>query len=111
MTEEETKPRKRVAVRVIAQKGESALVEWDGKRGYVPLSVVKEGTVSPTALSKAVPYGVPWESLDKALATELRAAGIWTKEDLSRNQNVAWHIAMPFKIGVADLNRFAHKEG
>lgn len=111
MTEEEAKPRKRIAVRVIAQRGESALVEWDGKRGYVPLSAIKDMTVSPTALGKAIPYGVPWERLDEALATELRAAGIWTKEDLSHNQNLAWHIAMPFKLGVADLNRFAHKEG
>jgi hypothetical protein len=113
MTEEprEKEPRKRVAVRVIGARGESALVEWDGKRGYVPAKMVKDGTVSPTALDKAVPYGVPWENLDKGLAAELRAAGIWTKGDLSHNQNLAWRIAMPFKIGVADLNRFAHKEG
>jgi hypothetical protein len=99
-------------VKVIDTKGASALVESDdSKRVYVPEDTVKEGKASSTALERGIPHGVPWEKLDKGVAKELRAAGIWTQADLSSNQRVAWEIARAHKVDLADLNRLAAKGG
>ncbi len=110
MEKEEKKP-KPVPVMVVGTKGESALVEWDLKRGYVPASSVKDGAVSPATLKRAIPYGVPWDDLSEGLATVMRKAGIWTTDDLARNARLGWDAARPFKLSLGDLNRFAHKEG
>jgi hypothetical protein len=107
---DEEKP-KRISVRVVGIQGESALVEWDGRRGYVPQRAIKDGTVTPTTLKKAIPYGVPWDELAEGLAARMYSAGIWTKKDLAQNMQLAWELARPWKLGLSDLNRFAHKEG
>lgn len=81
-----------VSVRCIRHKGDAALVEWidrgQYRRGFIPLSSIKDGTVKETTLKRAVPYGIPWEKCIKITATpeeianELRRAGMWTLEDI-----------------------------
>ncbi len=110
MDEEKVKP-KPVPVMVVGTKGESALVEWDLKRGYVPASSVKGGAVSPVTLKRAIPYGVPWDNLSEGLAAVMRKAGIWTTDDLARNARLGFETARPFKLSLGALNTFAHKEG
>lgn len=108
---DEEKKAKPVPVKVVGTKGDSALVEWDLKRGYVPASSVKDGAVSPVTLKKAVPYGVPWDDLSEGLAKRFHDAGLWTVDDLVRNARLSWEIAKPHKLSLGDLNRFAAKEG
>ena len=108
--DEKEKP-KRTAVWVVRVKGDSALVEWGDRRGYVPVGAVKDDTVSAVTLKRAVPYGVPWDDLAEGLAAKMHAANIWTTDDLARNARVGFEAARPFKLSLGDLNRFAHKEG
>ncbi len=110
MTEEKKKP-KPVPVRIIKTKGDSALVEHEGTRVYVPVSSVKDGGVSPITLKRGVPYGLPFEELDPGLAEALHAIGIWTAKDLSARQRDAWEMGKGFGIDLGALNRFAHKGG
>ena len=113
MTEqkEQEKEAKPVSVRVLRVEGASALVERGGARAFVPAKAVKDGTMSPAALARGVPYGAPWERLGEGLAADLRAAGVWTREDLSRMQRTAWQIARAHNADLADLNELAAKEG
>jgi hypothetical protein len=108
-------------VTVVGARGESALVEWqDGEglhRAYIPLKQVKDGAVSMTVLRKGIPYGVPWENVELApvtgqqLAINLRQAGIWTREDLSRQQRRALGVLQAlYQVDLASLNRLAAKE-
>ena len=108
---DEEKKAKPVPVRVVGTKGDSALVEWDLKRGYVPASSVKDGAVSPVTLKRAVPYGIPWDDLSEGLAEAFRSVGLWTKEDLASNARASFEIARGRGLSLGDLNRFAHKEG
>jgi len=111
-----------VPVTVLGQKGGSALVEWITAgvpfRGYVPASAVKPDGVSAGTLGKAVPYGIPWQTLHmpggedvaETLAVELRRRGIWTAEDLARGQKIAQGaIQAVAQIHLGRLNEFAHK--
>lgn len=110
MEEKKTRP-KRTAVRVVGVKGDSALVEWGGRRGYVPVGAVKDDTVSAVILKRAIPYGVPWDDLAEGLAAAMHAVGIWTKGDLGRNARLGFETARPFGLSLGALNAFAHKEG
>jgi hypothetical protein len=75
--------------------GRAALVEYEGRRAWVP--VAEAG--NPEAMARGIPYGVDWERViaqaggmqatPQALAGELRARGIWTAEDLQRNLSAA----------------------
>ena len=102
MTDEiETKPktRKRVkytAARLIRSSGKSVLVEWDdGKlqRGFIPISAydAEKGRVEENVLNASIPYGVDWSKAEilpidpEVLDAELKARGIWTKDDLKSN--------------------------
>lgn len=109
--EEEKKKPKPVEVRVVGTKGKSSLVEYGMERGYVPASSVRDGKISAVMLKRAVPYGVPWEKLDGGLGEDLKKAGIWTKEDLSRDQRTVWELAKAHKVDLAAVNAFAAKEG
>lgn len=101
-TEVKIKKPKLTAVRVIQtdRKAGTVLVEYAGgqKRALLPLEAAQGGQVEKSALEAAFPYGVPWEELqvrtpDPAeLARELRAAGIWTCDDLAK------HAAQVFGI-------------
>jgi len=110
--EDEVKEKpKPVPVTVVGTKGGSSLVEWEGRRGYVPASSVKEGFVSPTTLKRAIPYGVPWDDLAEGLAAKMHLQGLWTVADLAANARLSLEIAKRYKLSLGDLNRFAHKEG
>lgn len=94
-TEEAPKRKPRsVAVRLIVQQGQSALVEWsDGvlRRGYVPVEEITDGKAAKDVLAAALPYGVPWGALvdfsgltPEAFEAKLHGLGIWTVADLER---------------------------
>lgn len=87
-------------VKVLNREGASVLVEWnDGEihRAYIPVTALKEnGTVHKSTLEAGIPYGLEWEDIIgelKATPVEvgrkLRAAGIWTANDLFKNGNAA----------------------
>lgn len=87
-------------VKVIALRGQAALVEWiesDGgaRRATVPVEAVVDGVVNDALLAYALPYGLPWEELyqirvtPEAVARELRKRGIWTLADLHQKPNEA----------------------
>ena len=110
MEEEKQEERKKpepVPVRIVGEKGESALVEWvqDGsyKRAYVPAKSVKEGAVSPITLGKGIPYGLPWEDFieitatPESVANELRRRGVWYLEDL--HHSAILHANQAFSFG------------
>ena len=116
-------PPAEVAVKVLKAQGASALVEWvaDGEahRAFVPAAKVKAGLVAESVLGKGVPYGIPWRdiklpALDIAAALEkaLHNAGIWTAEDLSKNQRAA-HGAVQAALGLhlGAVNQFAREKG
>ena len=122
-TEENTRKKKPTPapteVKVISVQGESALVEWlDGEglhRVHVPLRLVAaDGHVSARTLGRGIPYGVEWEQVEVApveagaLAQALREAGIWTQQDLSRNQRMVLGILQSlYRVDLASLNRLA----
>ncbi len=99
MTEDkEKKPKaaRRIEVRVVAQEGESALVEWaeegDLRRAYVPVGKIEGGRCSMDDLNAGIPYGVPWEDLidvsgltREAVGREMRRKGFWTSADINEN--------------------------
>lgn len=99
--DKERKPKqKSIAVKVIAQEGQSALVEWttedDAHRAYVPHEKIEDGECPEDALRAGIPYGAPWEELidlsgltPQAVARQLRRHGIWTRADIERNMQGA----------------------
>lgn len=101
MEEEKKKERKpkRVAVKVIEQKDQSALVEWsvegDLCRAYIPAAKVEGGQCGEDTLAAGIPYGVPWEDVistaptREAIGKQLRRHGIWTRADIERNMQGA----------------------
>ena len=90
---------KQVAVKVIARKDQSALVEWEAEddlcRGYVPAARIEGGQCDEDTLAAGIRYGVPWEDvIDAALSKEsigkqLRRHGIWTRADIEKNMQGA----------------------
>jgi hypothetical protein len=101
--EEEIKPTRRkaraVTVRVVTQKGKSALVEWaeggDLRRAFVPADRVEGDRVDAETLEASIPYGVPWaELVDLSAATpenfqaEMHRHGVWTVADLESKPKV-----------------------
>jgi hypothetical protein len=83
-----------VPVRLVAQRGESSLVEWldaEGlyRRAYVPAALVQQGFVPALDLNRAIPYGIEWEkyiqvtATPQSLANDLRRRGMWTWEDIN----------------------------
>lgn len=88
-----------IKVVVIEQNQKTALVEWKSKVGLrrvvIPASGVKAGSVDEMTLEAGIEYGLPWEKLvsisvtPQMLADALRVNGLWTGEDLARNQKKA----------------------
>lgn len=82
---------------LITRRGAAALVEWHDALGVhrstIPAILLPSvGTDLPyDVLMTGIPYGVAWEALDLGpsvparIAQELRARGIWTRDDLQRN--------------------------
>ena len=86
-------------VTVISIEGETALVEYGGERGYIPLDKIEDGQADSETLEMAAPYGVPWDKLldpgkgfGKVIAAELRKRGIWTEADARNNHKVVQSI-------------------
>jgi len=87
------RPPARTGVKVLEQRGESALVEWnDGgivRRVYVPAQEIESDQCPKRILEAGIPHGVPWEEVvdvsqftPQALAYELNRAGIYTRSDV-----------------------------
>ena len=84
---------KRVAIRVVKQEGQSALVQLaDGRRVFIPASEVKDGKCADGALGAGIPYGVAWEDVITMptlsvgeLAERLRKTGIYTSDDVAHS--------------------------
>ncbi len=85
-------------VRRIREGRGAVLIEWFDleqhiHRGWVPTEVLNEDmNVDAKVLSKAAPYGIPFEGLLPSttiepvqLADSLRKRGLWTAEDILRN--------------------------
>lgn len=118
--QEMPEPEPLLPVRVIERRGGSCLVEWvaggEAHRAFIPPEAWAPEGVTATVLERGVPYGVPWQDirlpggdLPAALARELHNAGIWTRQDLVRNQRAAMgavQAALGLHLGA--LNRFAH---
>lgn len=90
----------KITVRLVEQRGPSAVVEYarpDGSpaRAILPAGLVQDGAVEAGELELGIPYGLPWEEICQlaatpaALADALRRAGIWTLEDLRRSPKAA----------------------
>lgn len=107
MEEEKKAKPKPVPVKVVGEKGESALVEYqvDGmyRRRYVPRKSVKDGAVSPITLGKGVVYGLPWEDFieitatPESVANKLRQRGVWYIEDMTHSAIL--HARLAFDYG------------
>lgn len=97
--EKAVKKVRKISVRLVSMHGNTALVEWEDHglhRVTIPVSEVIEEKVSEDVISAGIPYGIAWEKAvnpeqvtAKQIADALRVAGIWTKEDLFNQPNVA----------------------
>lgn len=110
-------PTVKVQIRVVEVRGASALVEWvDSTLRRAILPVPEENELSVEELELGVAYGAPWEKMvtfhasPEALANELRARGIWTREDLLKNQPAAFGaLQAVYGIDLAALIRAAEE--
>jgi hypothetical protein len=79
-------------VRIVEQKGLSALVEWHEKgrthRAFVPADKIEGGQCPKSELDLGAAYGEVWEDFisdlptAKQVAEALRNNNIWTMDDL-----------------------------
>ncbi len=103
---------KRIPVKIISQKGDSALVEWDYHRAYIPVKAIHDGEVSQSVLNKGIPYGVKWEKYititvtPESIANDLRRCGVWCLADLKKP--VLDQVSRAFDLG--EFIRRVHKE-
>ena len=126
MTEAKKKPERPVKVKTVKSGNETALVETvkDGKlcRHVIPLAALTDKGVLPSELELGVEYGIPWEhelKLDatvEELADNLRAAGLWTAEDVVGNYNkVLGVLQATYGVDLGEISRVAYsylkKEG
>ena len=82
------RPVKMVAVTVVHEEGDAALVQWTerGKyvRGIVPVASVKDNQVTADDLAAALPYGDDFSTVKGVtaeVAKALKNHGVWTKAD------------------------------
>lgn len=98
-------------VKVIRQKGQVVLVQWEGQRAYVPAEVVIDDQCPSEELAIGIPYGVPWAEVvgDIVLTGEqiedtLRKHNIWTLEDVRKEpMKAAAALLAVHKMGVSTL--------
>ena len=86
-----------IPVTIIEHRGDSVLVEWlEGdrlKRAVIPAAKAADGVTDPETLDFGIPHGLPWEEMIELHATpaliaeELRKRGIWTIDDMHRDQS------------------------
>lgn len=100
-------------VRVISQRGTSALVEYQfndtWKRCYIPADKVKENECDLDVLHMGIPYGADWEELlsgytldTSMVANDLHRHGIWNIDDLKKNPAIINGLivkALGFSVG------------
>jgi len=116
------KKSKPVLVTILQVNRQVTLVEWvsDGAahRGYVPSSLVVDGSVETTELASAAPYGVPWaalfqvdaKSLPEKLEKALHNANLWTYRDVCNNpQAVIGAIQVAYGIDFSAVMAAARK--
>ena len=86
----------KIPVRIVSEKGDVALIEWDAegdvRRAYVPKSKAM-ATMTARELGKAQPYGEDWAevfpySFGRALSVTLHRTGIWTFVDVATHRAV-----------------------
>lgn len=95
-----------VVVRIIKQKGPSALVEWRErgslKRAFVPAKTIQDGRCEKAELDLGVPCGEAWEEFIARMPTPgkiaeaLRKDGIWTMQDLFEHSVDAKRVFQSF---------------
>jgi hypothetical protein len=96
-------------------------VEWQNDTGLfratIPVKKLVDGQADPAILEAGIPYGLPWEELEFSaptgaeLAQALRAAGIWTKQDLFSRPKVAVGVLQSlYSVDLGKLIEFATKE-
>jgi hypothetical protein len=105
-----------VAVKLIKTDGKAAVVEKDGERVIVPASEVKDGKVEREKLAAGMPYGVDWVDAElilpiaETIDADLKAAGIWTAEDLLGDMNRVRSVAKGYTSAiVAQLRNYARE--
>ena len=95
--------------RVISNKKDTSLVEWDDgrlHRAYVPRAIL-DGEVSSDILSEGIPYGV--DLFVTACVTpddledELHRSGIWTTEDVRVNANLIARVARKHDVSLGEF--------
>lgn len=85
-----------VPVRLVARKGNSAIIEYnDGdmpKRSVIAHNYIRDGYVETKDLENSAPYGVEFadmsldlRKLPMRIQADCRRRGLWTKEDYQRN--------------------------
>jgi len=78
-------------ITVIDERGESALVNGNGRRVYVPKAEIVEGKIDDAILDAGIPHGLPFEKMvnvqidNGALVKALRDMGVYTKADFMQN--------------------------
>ena len=107
-----------IDVKVIKERGQSALVEYienrKTKRVTVATNDVVDNQVSKEAIELGVPYGVEWSNLvtlqanSGELEKNLRKVGIWTAEDALKDANKVLNALMKtYQIDLGMIMRIA----
>jgi hypothetical protein len=107
-----------IEVKIISQRGQSALVEYiEGgklKRATIQVGDIREGQVSLYKLHLGISYGVEWakyitlQATPEQLQENLRRAGVWTKEDaLTNAAKVLGVIQATYQLDLGTLLRIA----
>lgn len=107
-----------IDVKVIKERGQSALVEYieynKTKRVTVAARDVVDDQVSEEAIELGIPYGVEWSKFVALQATpddlekNLRQVGIWTAEDALQNADKLLNALMKtYQIDLGTMIRIA----
>jgi hypothetical protein len=107
-------------VTLIAQKGDSALVEYIESgvpiRKYVPTREVNNNRVADEVLSAGIPYGFPWAEISvkfdpQKFENEMHQVGLWTTEDLLKSPQKVWSaLRATFADNVSEILDIAKSE-
>ncbi len=110
---------KLVAVQVVHQEGEAALVQWDErgklKRTIVPAASVKDEQVPADELAKGLPYGDDFskvKGITAGVVVALKNHGVWTRADaLASPRRVRESLMIGYVPATADaIMEFSKEE-
>jgi hypothetical protein len=107
-----------ITVKIISQRGQSALVEFIKndrlQRATVPVRDIVDDQISDYKLKLGIPYGIEWskyitlQATPEDLEQNLRRVGIWTKQDALKNaQRVLGAIQATYGTDLGTLLRIA----